>query len=77
MFRLDIWSCNKKPLILSQIMRHYLGREKVHYIAPLPERMEGEMAMFLDWFNRDENVSSVIRSAIAHLWFVSILSAQS
>ena len=33
------------------------GREKVHYIAPAPERIEGEMTMFLDWFNRDENIS--------------------
>ena len=54
------------------IVSGMFGREKVHYIAPAPERVEGEMAMFLDWFNRDENVSSVIRSAIAHLWFVSI-----
>ena len=30
------------------------------------------MAMFLDWFNKDENINSVIRSAIAHLWCVSI-----
>lgn len=54
------------------IVSGIFGREKVHYIAPAPERVEGEMARFLDWFNRDENVSSVIRSAIAHLWFVSI-----
>lgn len=54
------------------IVSGMFGREKVHYIAPVPERVEGEMASFLDWFNRDENVSSVIRSAIAHLWFVSI-----
>ena len=54
------------------IVSGMFGREKVHYIAPAPERVEGEMARFLDWFNRDENVSSVIRSAIAHLWFVSI-----
>ncbi len=54
------------------IISGMFGREKVHYIAPAPERVEGEMAMFLDWFNRDENVSSVIRSATAHLWFVSI-----
>ena len=54
------------------IVSGMFGREKVHYIAPVPERVEGEMAMFLDWFNKDENISSVIRSAVAHLWFVSI-----
>lgn len=30
------------------------------------------MAQFIDWFNSQENVNSVIRSAIAHFWFVSI-----
>lgn len=55
------------------IVSGMFGREKVHYIAPEPERVEAEMAKFLDWFNKkEENTSSVIRSAIAHLWFVSI-----
>jgi Fic family protein len=30
------------------------------------------MARFLDWFNADMTISSVVSSAIAHLWFVSI-----
>ena len=54
------------------IVSGMFGREKVHYIAPAPERVEEEMAGFLEWFNKDENINSVIRSAIAHLWFVSI-----
>ncbi len=54
------------------IVSGLFGREKVHYIAPAPERVEGEMSMFLNWFNTEEHVSSVVRSAIAHLWFVSI-----
>lgn len=48
------------------------GRERVHYIAPNPERVEEEMRRFISWFNSEENENSVIRSAIAHLWFVSI-----
>ena len=48
------------------------GREKIHYIAPSPDRVEEEMQKFLTWFDKDEPVSSVIRSAIAHFWFVSI-----
>lgn len=54
------------------IVSGMFGREKIHYIAPSPERVEEEMAYFLDWFNRQEIVNSVIRSAIAHFWFVSI-----
>ncbi len=54
------------------IVSGMFGREKIHYIAPSPERADEEMAHFLDWFNRQENVNSVIRSAIAHFWFVCI-----
>lgn len=54
------------------IVSGMFGREKIHYIAPSPDRVEDEMQKFLSWFNSDEPVSSIIRSAIAHFWFVSI-----
>ena len=54
------------------IVSGMFGREKIHYIAPSPDRVDWEMDRFLAWFNSDESVSSVIRSAIAHFWFVSI-----
>ena len=54
------------------IVSGMFGREKIHYIAPSPDRVEEEMQKFLTWFDKDEPVSSVIRSAVAHFWFVSI-----
>lgn len=54
------------------IVSGMFGREKIHYIAPSPERVEEEMRQFLDWFNSNESESYVIRSAIAHFRFVSI-----
>lgn len=54
------------------IISGMFGREKIHYIAPAPERVEEEMKTFLKWFNSEEDVSTIIRSAIAYLWFVSI-----
>lgn len=54
------------------IVSGMFGREKIHYVALSPERLDEEMARFLYWFNSRENISSVIRSAIAHFWFVSI-----
>ena len=54
------------------IISGMFGRERIHYIAPSPERVEVEMRRFLTWFDSNEPVSSVIRSAIAHFWFVSI-----
>ena len=54
------------------IVSGLFGREKIHYIAPSPNRVEEEMQKFLTWFDNQDSVSSVIRSAIAHFWFVSI-----
>lgn len=54
------------------IISGMFGREKIHYIAPSPDRVEGEMQKFLTWFDTEEPVSSIIRSAVAHFWFVSI-----
>lgn len=54
------------------IVSGMFGREKIHYIAPSPDRVEDEMQKFLTWFDGEEPVSSVIRSAIAHFRFVSI-----
>lgn len=54
------------------IVSGMFGREKIHYIAPSPERVEEEMWQFLDWFNSNESESYVIRSAVAHFRFVSI-----
>ena len=55
-----------------QIVSGPMGREKVHYTAPEAERLESEMNRFIQWFNTDNSMEPVIKSAIAHLWFVSI-----
>lgn len=54
------------------IVSGMFGREKIHYIAPSPERVEEEMRQLLHWFNSNESESYVIRSAVAHFRFVSI-----
>ncbi|MBC8207959.1 MAG: Fic family protein [Desulfobulbaceae bacterium] len=48
------------------------GREKVHYIAPPAYLVEGEMNRFLLWLNTEKNLNVVIKSAVAHLWFLLI-----
>lgn len=54
------------------IVSGYLGRERIHYIAPSPHRVEEEMHHFIEWFNSEKPMSPILRSAILHLWFVSI-----
>ena len=55
-----------------QVISGPYGRETVHFEAPGHERMEGEMARFLSWFNAAAPTDPVLRSAVAHLWFVTI-----
>ena len=49
-----------------------IGREWVHYQAPPANRIDEEMVQFLDWFNHGESIDPVLKSALAHLWFVTI-----
>ena len=49
-----------------------LDREKVHYRAPSPDRVQKEMDVFLKWFNDPSTPRDYIKSAVAHFWFVSI-----
>ena len=55
-----------------QVVSGAMGRETVHYQAPDADLLPDEMRAFLKWFNQEEMMDSVIKSAIAHLWFVTI-----
>ena len=48
------------------------GRERIHYRAVSPEKVPQEMDAFIRWFNDSSIKPSFLKSAIAHLWFVSI-----
>ena len=55
-----------------QVVSGAIGREKVHFEAPSADRLEKEMQAFLDWFGNGHEIDSVLKAAIAHLWFVTI-----
>lgn len=55
-----------------QVVSGVLGKEKVHYQAPPANQIENEMRIFFDWFNLEQHVDSVLKAAIAHLWFVTL-----
>jgi len=55
-----------------QVISGAMGKERVYYQAPKPERLAEEMAVFMKWFNEKTELDAVIKAAIAHLWFVSI-----
>lgn len=49
-----------------------IGRERMHYEAPQADRLNGEMKDFLNWFNETMDLDPVLKSGIAHLWFVTL-----
>ena len=49
-----------------------IGRQRVHFEAPASVVLVNEMEAFIDWFNRTDDADWVVRSAVAHLWFVTI-----
>lgn len=55
-----------------QVVSGPYGRERVHYQAPAADRLDDEMATFLDWFNGDASIDPVLKAALAHLWFVTL-----
>lgn len=55
-----------------EVISGMFGRERLHYRAPEAERVSEEMDTFLAWFNNPQYTPSLLKSAVAHLWFVSI-----
>ena len=55
-----------------QVVSGPIGKERVHYQAPAAVRLDHEMQAFLEWFNRSISIDPVLKSGVAHLWFVTI-----
>jgi Fic family protein len=55
-----------------QVVSGRPGKETVHFEAPVFNRLDEEMARFLDWFEQEKTIDPVLTAAIAHLWFVTI-----
>lgn len=69
MHKIDV-ACYRTGVM--QVVSGPMGKEKVHFEAPPPERVEENMDVFLNWFNNESNIDFVIKAAIAHFWFIVI-----
>ncbi len=69
MYKIDV-GCYRKGEM--QIVSGPMGKEKIHYQAPPPEQVKYEMDRFLEWFNHNTKIDLVVKSAIAHFWFIII-----
>ncbi|MBW8309951.1 MAG: Fic family protein [Candidatus Paracaedibacteraceae bacterium] len=67
--KITVGQWRKGPM---QVVSGYIGQEKVHFEAPSAERVDQEMAVFLDWFNGTSTIDPIIKAGISHLWFVTI-----
>lgn len=55
-----------------QVVSGGFGRPKVHFQAPPAADVPAEMELFLAYVDGDSATDSVIKAAIAHLWFLTI-----
>jgi len=69
-FRVGAWREDSEGSM--QVISGPIGRPKVHYVAPAANRLDAEMERFLGWFESDEQPDPLLKTAIAHLWFVTI-----
>lgn len=64
------WRKNEKGPM--QVVSGQMGKETVHFQAPDANKLVDEMKRFIGWFNKEANEDELLKSAIAHLWFVTI-----
>jgi len=55
-----------------QVVSGAIGRERVHFQAPAAKKLASEMKAFLKWFNKESALDSVLKAALAHIYFVTI-----
>lgn len=69
MLRIDT-GCYRKDEM--QIVSGPMGKEKIHYQAPSHDLVKSEMGSLLKWINSEPKIDTVLKSAIAHFWFIII-----
>jgi Fic family protein len=69
-FRVGAWRNDSQGSM--QVISGPVGKPKVHFVAPAAARLETEIGKFLKWFESDEQEDPLLKTAIAHLWFVTI-----
>lgn len=55
-----------------QVTSDPIGKEKIHYQAPLHNMLDKEMSQFYKWWKKSEKIDGIIRAGIAHLYFITI-----
>jgi fido (protein-threonine AMPylation protein) len=69
-FRVGAWRDDSQGPM--QVISRPIGRPTVHYVGPAASQLDAEMERFLGWFESNEQKDPLLKTAIAHLWFVTI-----
>lgn len=69
-FTIGKWRTKKSNPI--QIIFNADRPEKIHYEAPGHDKIKQEMKQFIKWYNADTELDLIIKSALAHFWFVTL-----
>lgn len=72
LYKITVANWRKDTTGPMQVVSGPMGGEKVHFQAPSSEKIEAEMNVFFDWFEKTHEIDLVLKAAIAHLWFVTI-----
>lgn len=70
--RITVGSWRTSDIGPMKVVSGPIGRETVHFEAPDAIHIAHEMSVFLAWFNQQKSVDPVLKSGIAHFWFVTI-----
>ncbi len=55
-----------------QVVSSHSGRVTVHYEAPAAQKLPAYVNDFLNWLDTDNGSNPLVKSAIAHLWLVTL-----
>ena len=69
MYKIEVGKYRTREM---QVVSGAMGQEKIHYEAVEAKNVKAEMDNFINWINEKSPIDFVIKSAIAHLWFVTI-----
>ncbi|MEI8301170.1 MAG: DUF4172 domain-containing protein, partial [Chlamydiota bacterium] len=67
--KITVGAWRKGPV---EVISCQVGKETIHFEAPLAKTVDHEMELFLNWFNEPSTVDLLVKAAIAHLWFITI-----
>lgn len=72
MYKITVADWRKDTTGPMQVISGAMGKEKVHFEAPNSDKIDSEMEKLINWIESENEIDPVLKSAIVHLWFVTI-----